>query len=662
MDLDLHDFLSSLSKETIKEEKRTPKKKLISKSIENIEYGSPEVNLQALPKTVRTTLDQFAQFFFTKGSEKIIVTGGKSTGKTFLKEQFFYKVDFYSHFVKKNKDKKFSVCYINFSDISNISNHDFRDIVNNLKEVNGVEEENIAFVTESIDVALFVSSYSLSKVILEMDSNIYHHLFNSPDPSRIWSSWSVINTDEIFCTRQDAKDLIKASVAPTMREETGIDILDKDISDFVNFVARSVPDEMKSGNVVLMPFGLWATLFKDCVLSMAYSTDSSKFKHDVPIFKKFFADTFERNKELIQQHSHKEALSVIDIPDLIVKELESSSLLQKGVSSSKKDSSKEKNYTYGNMSTLKDRLSKKIIGQQEAVNNVCNSLMIPAAKLNYENKPLRSFLFLGPTGVGKTQLSLEIANELMTEKLHVVRIDLSEYQEAHEVSKLFGAPPGYVGFENGGRLTEEVKEHPHSVVLLDEVEKAHPKIWDAFLQVLDSGHMTDGLGNEIDFTNTIIVMTSNIGAKEASKTTSGFSTSSYESRQKDQKSIMTKEMEKTFRPEFINRIDEIVFFQELSKTVLSQIVQKEFNIIKEKLNRQNIEILDLDEELIDELLEESDISRYGAREIQRVMYKTIINPIANAIVEDRNVSSIKLTNINGHIAIKKTDSKDKTHD
>ena len=240
------------------------------------------------------------------------------------------------------------------------------------------------------------------------------------------------------------------------------------------------------------------------------------------------------------------------------------------------------------LAILTDKISQKIIGQKEAVKKVVKSIQRNRAGLKEPNKPIGSFIFLGQTGVGKTQLAKILAEEIFDSEENLIRIDMSEYMEKFAISRLIGAPPGYVGYEEGGQLSEKVRRRPYSVILLDEVEKAHPDVFNMLLQVLDDGFLTDSLGRKINFQNTIIIMTSNIGARQVKDfgTGVGFETTSIKSQADDiEKNVINNALKKTFAPEFLNRVDDIVIFNTLEKNDIYQIVEIELKALISRIER-----------------------------------------------------------------------------
>ena len=289
---------------------------------------------------------------------------------------------------------------------------------------------------------------------------------------------------------------------------------------------------------------------------------------------------------------------------------------------------------------IEEELHKRIIGQDEAVKAVANAIRRSRTGIKDPKRPIGSFIFLGPTGIGKTELARALAEFLFGNEDALIRIDMSEYMEKFNVSKLIGAPPGYVGYEEGGILTEKIRKRPYSVVLLDEIEKAHPDVFNILLQIMDNGVITDSLGHKVSFKNAVIIMTSNIGAKLISKGKSiGFVQSEdKENEYKNMKELLMDELKKVFNPEFLNRIDEIVVFKPLTKEEMSKILDLLLSRLQERLLKKNIEIV-VDEEVKKFLLEKGFDEYYGARPLQRVLQKYIEDAIAEEILLKYDIST-----------------------
>jgi ATP-dependent Clp protease ATP-binding subunit ClpB len=283
--------------------------------------------------------------------------------------------------------------------------------------------------------------------------------------------------------------------------------------------------------------------------------------------------------------------------------------------------------------TLEKHLHDRVIGQEEAVTSVASAIRRARAGMNDPNRPIGSFLFLGPTGVGKTELARTLAEFLFDSDASMVRIDMSEYMEKHSVSRLIGAPPGYVGYEEGGQFSEAVRRHPYSVVLFDEVEKAHPDVFNILLQVLDDGRITDSQGRLVDCKNTVIIMTSNIGSDRILEVSKDLSNDlDGDSRYDEMRDKVLDVLRNHFRPEFLNRIDETVIFHALRRNEIRSIAKLQIKRIENRLSDRKIS-LKLSEEAKDYIAAVGYDPSYGARPLKRAIQREIENPIANKILE-----------------------------
>jgi ATP-dependent Clp protease ATP-binding subunit ClpB len=302
---------------------------------------------------------------------------------------------------------------------------------------------------------------------------------------------------------------------------------------------------------------------------------------------------------------------------------------------------------------IEEVLSKRVVGQEEAIKAVANALRRARAGLSEKDKPLGSFMFLGPSGVGKTELARALAEFMFNDEKALVRVDMSEYMERHSTARLIGSPPGYVGHEEGGQLTEVIRHRPYSLILFDEIEKAHPEVFNILLQVLDNGRLTDSKGKVVNFKNTIIILTSNVGSEYFREISGlGFS-ANYDEKNKEGSGLLANneefrdkvmaELKRNFRPEFLNRLDEIIIFNPLTPKEIEKIVEIQLNLLKEKLKEKDIEI-QIDDSLKRHLVQHGFSPEYGARPIKRLIQKLVLDQLADRFIrgELQNAKKIKI--------------------
>ena len=322
--------------------------------------------------------------------------------------------------------------------------------------------------------------------------------------------------------------------------------------------------------------------------------------------------------------------------------------------------------TEGNkLSLLPELINGKVIGQDQAVSKVVKAIQRNRAGLKDPNKPIGSFIFLGQTGVGKTQLAKVLANELFDSSDALIRIDMSEYMEKFAISRLVGAPPGYVGYEEGGQLTEKVRRKPYAVILLDEIEKAHPDVFNMLLQVLDDGFLTDSLGRKINFSNTIIIMTSNVGARKLKDFGNGvgFGTAAQKQQESSNaKSVIENALKKAFAPEFLNRIDDVVVFNNLEKEDINKIIDIELEKLLDRISELGYR-LKLTNKAKKFISEKGFDKQYGARPLKRAIQKYVEDVIAEEIIKSNvqlgDVISIDLKKGDASLSIKISTNKNK---
>ena len=311
---------------------------------------------------------------------------------------------------------------------------------------------------------------------------------------------------------------------------------------------------------------------------------------------------------------------------------------------------------------MEDILHKRVVGQDEAVKAVARAIRRGRVGLKDPKRPIGSFLFLGPTGVGKTELCKSLAEAMFGDENAMIRIDMSEYMERHTVSRLVGSPPGYVGHDEGGQLTEKVRRKPYSVVLFDEIEKAHEDVWNIMLQILDDGRITDSQGRTVDFKNTIIVMTSNIGAKALTDAGSklDFETGDKKAEEdadkayEQAKETIMEELRRTFRPEFLNRIDDIIVFRALNEQDIEEVARRMLKTVENRMESMDIH-LDATEEAVKELAREGFDPKYGARPLRRAIQSKVEDAVAEKMLDGtlNTGDTAKLTVKDGKLVVTK---------
>jgi len=326
----------------------------------------------------------------------------------------------------------------------------------------------------------------------------------------------------------------------------------------------------------------------------------------------------EKKKWNDDQKENKKPITINDVYDLITN--------MTGVPITKLDTKESKN-----LLSLEKTISKNVIGQEDAITKISKSIRRNRVGVKSSSKPIGSFMFLGSTGVGKTHLAKTLAKTLFGDPEKIVRVDMSEFMEKHNVSKLIGSPPGYVGYDEGGQLTERIKNNPFSIVLFDEIEKAHKDVFNLLLQILDEGHLTDSFGRKVNFTNTVIIMTSNIGAKKVSDFGGGVGFTDDSNQEKVKDTIIKKSLKQQFTPEFLNRIDDIVVFNKLDEKSLKKIVQLELNTLNQRLTENSYNI-SFDKTIVDEVLKRNSEEGYGARPIKRIIQNLCEDFISDEIL------------------------------
>lgn len=602
------------------------------------------VSYDVLPRSLADQIDACASELLDPDRGKVIVVGPPQTGKSFFINQVIQNFENYLEKVNTQNMTFIRLRKTDYEKILMIPNG-VHTYLNALCEQFECDENELCFVTEDPNVAANLSLEDTSvRIILEISHSTFSQLYDleNKGSTKMWASWKNFDMMESNISKTKLVKLLEAMLKDKMRETYNVDLTTRIIRIFIEHVIKKVPSVLVSkdhmGDVIVVPVGIWAVCLRRLCGFLAVSNSPEVRNGRRTILPHAMDLVFEDESyvfKALSEDSDNEEDDIIVLPTGQVIRLQSA--VGEDIEESE-DEDHPVEPVVMNIPQLSQALHEQLFGQDEALNDILDGLIVPAAGLQDPNKPLRSFLFLGPTGVGKTKTATVIAESVADTPMNLVRLDMSEFSQPHEAAKLIGSPPGYAGYDQGGMLTNAVSKHPNSVILLDEIEKAHPRIWDSFLQILDAGRMTDGLGKTVDFTQTIIIMTSNLGAADLMRKNTGFNVMNedqmYTERQKNARNIVLKSVESNFRPEMMNRIDETVVFGELSKDTARSIVCREIGIVSERAKKSGFILDKVSDDIVDEILSKSNVSKYGAREVQRTVFKSVSNPLARMIVKD----------------------------
>ncbi len=642
-----------------------------------LDRQSVAIPYEDMPKQYQEYLDDLAVIMLDPDGSKIIITGNPLVGKTFLVEQFYANKDVFLKRAGQLRLEFVNVPIEHARIVESSTPGKWQDYVEITSRAFNADISEMIYVTESVDAAIGLSGLG-ARVILELSIPTLNHLQKHESSGMVkqWASWQIIDLNDVYLNKNDLVQQLAASMLTKVNTTyPELNMTRKHIALFVNYAIKHAEllidedmDEKRAGMICVQP-GIFARAIGRLASLMAVSSEvrdrSGKvqlgraIKRTFADFEGIFFSCLEEFAESMVEMDEEDIESAIknmleeQLPGVRIMSIQSSDP-RKGKHPALKGENKTE-LEFSSFGDLRDRLSSHVLGQDSAINDVVDGLKIPAAGLNLDTKPLRSLLFLGPTGVGKTELALSLAKELMVEEIPHKRIDMSEFGQEHEASKLLGAPPGYTGHEEGGVLTNFVKENPRSIVILDEIEKAHPKVWDSFLQILDAGRMTDGKGQTVDFTNTIVIMTSNIGADKLNKQNPGFIAGSLESqyvhRNLNAKKVVTKAVEDTFRPELVNRLDQLVIFNELPQAVLHGVIAKEIRLVTERISRRGYTLAEPKSDILEYIANMANASKYGAREVQRVIGKNVYGILADTVLAGQEKKGLKLVLRNDKLTV-----------
>lgn len=602
---------------------------------------SPYVPYKKVPNAVRDNIISIAKTLYQASVDRLMLIDEPLSGKTFLCEQLSHHIEEVVHQAKiVPLEEQVAIFHV---DVMSYPEYSELDFINVLRDTVGSFEGEAIFYTTNVETAVMLDKYApSSKVLFELsipdvpkfESYHFNHKYKN-----FLSDFSLEynKSDVIQCLNTYWLDHFNSHYSVTVSKNF--------IRRFIDYMYKNAYNG-NSGDTGIepgkIPMGIWVNQVSEALSEASFNTQKYKKKEGINQAElirwsfeqnegQFVVPQFELdNVRIISGHmeiSQKEFFDRMGVDD---------NLLKKSI---KADLQKEKpTIKYSDMSTLSSRLKEQVIGQDHVVQQITPSIKRAVAGLNDENRPIASMLFLGPTGVGKTKMAQVLSKELSVEPMNLIRLDMSEYSEKHESSKLFGAPAGYTGYDEGGHLTDAVLQNPNSIILLDEVEKGHPSIYNTFLQVLDAGIMTNNRGETVDFTNTIVIMTSNLGASDAIESSAGFGMQKPSYREKNdlrEKNAM-KAVKKFFRPEMINRIDEIAVFNELSEDILGDIVKLRVTELQERVQKVygNKILAELEDDAIQQIIKLSQAEEFGARGINRTIENRIGTPLADFLLSD----------------------------
>lgn len=639
---------------------------------------SAYVQYSKIPDAVRNNMLDLGKLLYQADRERLVITGEHMTGKTFTVEQFAYHAERILHRAKMvPPEESVAVFYADARRYEGAEQERFISLVANTIE--NFKGEVIFYTNNYFTASLIEQTAPPTRTIIELAPEILNELKGSGVQLSDYSFASGFSGD--FDKSETTKSL-RAYHKQQLVDHYHVDIPQNFIKNLVSRVytdAEITKNRDGSEAVGAIPMGYWVRFLNEALGEVVFKPEkyidqkgsmdqNAVIDHIIQENTDLFAptnalnDMIEAFAEMFNGPVGEElGISGQNIAFSVSPD-DSPYGAPDTQSQEQKDAASGGTLDYSDMDTLADRVKNSVKGQDRVVDEVSEGFKVAAAGLNDDDKPVRSMLFLGPTGVGKTQLAKTLSCELTQEPMNVIRLDMSEYAEEHNSQKLFGSPAGYVGHEKGGVLTNQVIERPRSVILLDEVEKAHPKIWDTFLQVLDAGRMTDSHGKTVDFTQTVIVMTSNLGANEEVQNGGGFTAGlhklSHDEEMTRRRKNAFKNMETFFKPEFINRLDDVFVFDVLPKDTLMNIVGMEFDVLAQRVADKSENTLTLSApstEVAQKIVDMSDSSRYGARDIKRTVRKQIAYLVADSMnkavksgTKDATIT-LRLNESDGHI-------------
>lgn len=632
------------------------------------EYVSP-LDFNTLPEHYKRNLEVAICSLLDPDSGKVILTGDDQSGKTFFGAQIIYSAE---KFLKGYSLGNFFPLRITRSDYNEFAPfiESIGDYLQKVADEMEIEVGEICVFTDHTEVAgRIAESGTGARIVLEAPAPMFMALSKAQGAgmTSVWSGWDTFDLSNVYLRRRDLVEMVYAAQKDRLNDIYSVSLKKKHIVSVANALMgvcsaiRNESGDPKDPYVMVIPsyVAIVVRKFIQILSSEDYDQMSNEevnnaieraFTHTSPTI-----DAAHRRAHYVytDEEGAPEGAS-----DGISADFESSAgfsndlvdedeiFRSDNLGQPEPQSGATFKGKFRSINTFEKNLKKSIIGQDRAISKVVDSLAIPAAGMHSADKPLRTFLFLGPTGVGKTELSLKIAENLFTDKMNVIRLDMSEYATEGATTSLFGSTPGYIGYsKDGGMLTREVAKNPNSLIILDEIEKAKPSTWDAFLQVLDAARMTTGSGKVVDFSKCVIVMTSNLGTKEMTNRGIGFGELSGQKSAAELDRIAKNALKGYFKVEFLNRIDEIVVFDKLTPESARKIVEKELVAVGKLIEPRGHSLAKASDDILDSILHSSDFDQFGAREIQRTISRKVSVPLAKLVLSSgKNPKKFKLHN------------------
>lgn len=606
-----------------------------------------DMTSEDIPNEIVNIVDGMSVDIFDPNSGNAIVIGSERSGKTFLVEQLIGNQEKYSD----TEHYFIEVREVDLGGILGLTDTftTFADLAAQELEV---DADLIVYVTGNSDVATtFASSGSPRKMIFEAQIGAYQRIMTdeSTYENGAWSNWSAFDANEISLTERQLVDMLYQTQLETNHNAPSR----SQIQLLIKKILQRRPSIRKTSGKISAPPGIFAVILRRAAGLMKHTKSKnfqtakgnpswSKITHGVieefiDFFDPFTSEGYhdalgEQIHNLVNDLMNGDSTGGNTPSQIIISSGMSPEQLTETQTEKQEDTGRD-GIQWSDMTTLADRMNAKVHGQEETIEQIVRDLSVAATGLSDANKPLGTFMLMGPTGVGKTMIANTLAQELLQEDMNMLRLDMSEYSRHFEAAKLFGVPPGYVGFDEGGILTNAIQKNPRTLILLDEAEKADKLVWNSFLQVFDAGRMTTATGEVVDFSQTVIIMTSNLGTREMSRGTSGFTPMGKANGgdNRNRHAIAMSEAKKYFRQEMLGRMDAILTVNPLGKDTARKIMHEE---LQKVFTRSGMTMEPVADNVIDRLLQKSNVEEFGAREVQHTVRKEIAVKLSSAILQN----------------------------